>query len=114
MTSPDAASAGPTREGTDPADPVVRFLAAVQSGVPEIYFNGMAHGLSHSDVFSVLERNGRAVAVLNMSYTTAKTLSIMLGQIISQFEELTDRDILTTIAVEKAFSEKKTQGGNDE
>jgi len=76
---------------------------ALESGVPEIYVNGFANGLSHADVVTAFMRNGRPAALINMSYTTAKTYSIMLAQLISQFEEKTDRSMLTSMDVDRLF-----------
>jgi hypothetical protein len=80
-----------------------RLARAIDAGVPEIYFNGFVISISGSDVMTGLERNGKPVVILNMSYTIAKTLAISLGQIISQFEEGVERNMLTTHDVERAL-----------
>lgn len=80
-----------------------RIAKAIDAGVPQIYFNGFVSTMSTGDVLTILERNGKPVVVLNMSYTVAKTLAISLGQIISQFESGVDRNMLTVHDVEKAL-----------
>jgi hypothetical protein len=55
----------------------------------------------------VLERNGQPVAVLNASYTIAKTLSVLLGNAIAQLEELSGHPIMTTMEIEKFLASKK-------
>lgn len=78
-----------------------RIARAFDADIPNIYFNGFLNSISSGDIISILERNGKPVAVLNMSYTVAKTLALSLGQLISQFESGTDRTMLTTHDVER-------------
>jgi hypothetical protein len=80
-----------------------RIAKALDAGVPQIYFNAFVNGISSCDVISILERNGKPVAILNMSYTLAKTISVSLGQIISQFEAGVERPMLTTQDVDTAL-----------
>lgn len=63
--------------------------------VPMIYANSFISGHSRSDVYVVLERNGRPVSVLNMSFTTAKSLQESLAKTISNLEVMTDHVIMT-------------------
>jgi hypothetical protein len=80
-----------------------RLARGMDAGVPQIYFNGFVSTMSSGDVLTVLERNGKPVVVLNMSYTVAKTLALSLGQLISQFEFGVERTMLTTHDVENAL-----------
>lgn len=91
-------------DATSALGPEQRAKAALELGVPQIYFNGFVNALSTGDIHTVLERNGKPVAILNFSYTLAKTLAISLGTIVSQFEEATGRTMLTTHEVEAALS----------
>jgi hypothetical protein len=77
--------------------------------VPVLYVNGFVNSMTSGDVLTVLERNGRPVAVLNMSFTVAKTLSVGLGSTIAQLEEGAGQSMLTTQEVGKALErgEKK-------
>jgi len=91
-----------------------RIARAIDAGVPQIYFNGFLNTISIGDVLTILERNGKPVVVLNMSYTIAKTLAVSLGQIISQFESGVERNMLTTHDVEKALRMQATEGAKKE
>ena len=73
---------------------------ALEADVPRIYFNGFASGLSTGDVVTVVEQNGRPVAVLNMSYTVAKSYSQGLATVIAKLEEESGRQIMTTKKIE--------------
>ena len=75
-------------------------MAARDPDVPKIYFNGFINGLSSGDIVSVLELNGQPVAVLNMSFTVAKTLVQSIGSIVADLEEKGGRTMLTTKDVE--------------
>lgn len=94
-------------EQTDAQDEIEgddRFTRAKNADVPEIYTNGFITGLGSGDVFVVLERNGSPVAILNMSYTVAKTIAAALGNTIAQLEEKTGREMLTTTDLERVFN----------
>lgn len=78
-----------------------RALAA--SDLPQLYFNGFVNNTSTGDVTTVLERNGKPIAVLNMSFTVAKTFGISLGRVVANLEEKTGRPMLTTHEVDKFF-----------
>ena len=82
------------------------FEKLVNSGIPGFYFNGFQNAAGTSDVTSVLQLNGAPVCVLNMSFTTAKTLSVLLGQMVGAIEAATGQEIMTTQRIEAAV--KKT------
>jgi len=84
-----------------------RINAAFQSDVPKISFNSLITTLGTADVVVVLERNGQPVAVLNASYTVAKSLSVLLGNAIAQLEELSGHPIMTTMEVEQLLAARK-------
>ncbi len=48
----------------------------VQNHPVQIYFNNFVNNIGPGDITTVLMRNTVAVAVLNMSATTAKTLAV--------------------------------------
>lgn len=91
-----------------------RITKAIDAGVPQIYFNGFVNNITSGDVLTILERNGKPVIVLNMSYTIAKTLAVALGQIISQFESGVERNVLTTYDVERALKMQAAEGAKKE
>ena len=68
--------------------------------VPHIYCNGFSNLLSNCDTMTILTRNEVPVAVLNMSYSTAKTMALKLGQMIAHLEEVTGQQIMTTDSID--------------
>jgi hypothetical protein len=86
-----------------------RFAAATASNIPQIYCNGFANALTSGDVITVLERNGQPVAVVNMSYTVAKTFAQALGVIVADLEAKAGRPMLTTHEVD-ALNKEQPKG----
>jgi hypothetical protein len=80
---------------------------AVQSDIDKLYFNGFALGLSQGDVNIVLIRSGINVAVLNCSYTVAKTLAQKLAGVVQTLENKTGTSILTTEQIAKALEKNQ-------
>jgi hypothetical protein len=88
---------------------------AVKSNVETIYFNGFTTALGNGDITVVLQKNGKPIALLNASYTVAKTLSIKLGELVSFLEDKTNQKMLTTDQVQECVSgEKKNGNGSTE
>ena len=83
------------------------FRQAQDVGAPNLYANGFTNLVSGADICSVLTRNGRVEAVLNLSFTSAKTLSIALGQLVSEIESKSNRDLMTVEDVLSLFSTAK-------
>jgi hypothetical protein len=77
--------------------------------ISQIYFNGFANSVGAGDVIIVLQRNGEEVAVLNTSFTMAKTLVEKLGKLISVLESSTGNNIMTTEEVSKALEKHKEE-----
>lgn len=83
-----------TRESHHPKDnrdDVVKLLKS--SELTRIYFNEFALGVSKNDVFILARRNGKDEAVLNLSHTTAKSLTLSLTEALNDFEEQTHQKI---------------------
>ena len=80
--------------------------SATSQSIPNIYANGFQIGLSNSDAFIVFQRQGQPTAVLNISYTLAKTLHTKLSTVVTEFEALTKRNMLTTDDVDAAFAQQ--------
>lgn len=89
--------------------PSARFERAKTSGVVTIYANGYVNSIGTGDIVVLLERNGEPAAIVNMSYTIAKSLSVSLGQIIAQIEERAGREIMTSTEIEKLFLNQEAQ-----
>lgn len=71
--------------------------------VPGAYFNGFQLGLSNSDVAMTLLSHGQPQSVATMSFTTAKTLYLALGQLIAALEKATGREIMTMDEIAKGL-----------
>ena len=72
--------------------------------IPGHYFNGFQIGLSNSDISLLIMNNGTPQAHLNMSYTTAKSLKVMLADAIDRLEKATDHKLMTTEYIESKLS----------
>jgi hypothetical protein len=63
--------------------------------VPSVYFNGFEVNYSLSDMSMLLVLDGTPVVRLNLSFTTAKTLSAYLNSTVSEFERRTQHNIMS-------------------
>ena len=75
--------------------------------VPAIYANGFTIATTVSDVSIVLMRNNRPFNLLNLSFTTAKTLAQGLTQAIAEFEKLTTTEITTITQFQEKVKQNK-------
>lgn len=100
-----------TPEGGGPPKPLPDDVLSqvIGSDVPTYYANGFLSFMSHSDVGIVFQRHAQAVALLSLSYTTAKTLVTKLGALIQQLEERTGQSIMTTDEVDQANSRRESK-----
>lgn len=78
--------------------------AVKNDDVPKIYANSFGLGMSNADIHVVLQQMNKPVAVINMSYTLAKTLHERLGGLMANFEAKAEQQILTTDKIDKIFS----------
>ena len=62
--------------------------------VPKLYFNGFSIVFNATDATLLLEKMGAPVALFNMSYTTAKSLTNKLNDSMSKFENVVKQKIL--------------------
>ena len=81
--------------------------ALASPDVPKYYANGFANGLGIGDIVITFSNNFSPVAVLNLSYTMAKSLSIRLAELIKSLEESTGNTIMTTDEIQKALTKGK-------
>ena len=65
-------------------------------GLPEIYANGFNINMGTGDIEIILKRRDEPIAVLQMSYTIAKTLAQGLAILIGELEQRTGNEIMTT------------------
>jgi hypothetical protein len=94
-------------------NPVLNETAPVPQSVniPLVYVNGFVNNLGTSDVSLILLVDAVPTMKLNMSYTTAKTLSGLLSEAIKTLEKATGNTIMNSQEVEtglrKFMSENK-------
>ena len=105
MADPDEApKKKDSRQGT--AEAIER--AVTSDDVQKLYANGFALGMGNSDVMIVFNRfGGKPVAIVNLSYTLAKTLAQRMGTLVAEFEQTIGQDILTTDRVDEAVKAAK-------
>lgn len=94
----------------DKTDPTLSILrkATEDPSLPRIYANGFSAGLGNADVVLVLQLQGKPIAVLNISYTLAKTLAQKIGGIVASFEQSIGQELVTTDKVDQKMKEKKS------
>ena len=90
-----------------PEDPVAQALA--NPAVPRIYTNSFAGGVSTADMFVVLLSTGVPVAVLQMSYTVAKTMAQELTRMVNELEKSMGQPILTIPEIQEKLFQNKDQ-----
>lgn len=91
----------------------VKDLGAVLSAalrdtaIPKLYANGFVNALGGGDSTILLQRNGEPIAVLNLSYSLAKTLAVKLSAMIKELEEKTGNKIMTSDDIQISLNPKK-------
>lgn len=75
--------------------------------VNRIYANGFTIGISNADAHIVLSWFGQPLAIVNISYTLAKTLSLKLNKLVEDWEKKTKHPLATTDVIDEAFKDAK-------
>lgn len=92
-----ATQEGEMQDDIQKSDLIDQIEQAVKSeSLPNIYFNGFITSIGSGDILVILKRHNKPVAVLNTSYTVAKTLATKLGGAIENLEKKTGTIIMTT------------------
>jgi hypothetical protein len=86
------------------------IVSAVGTDCPKIYANGFSAALGIGDVIISFQENGRPAAILNLSFTVAKTFSVKLGTLIQELEKKTDQSIMTTDEILRALGSGEEDG----
>ncbi|NUM54870.1 MAG: hypothetical protein HUU46_14585 [Candidatus Hydrogenedentes bacterium] len=87
---------------------VANAIEEAQKGtIPHIYANGFTNALGSGDIVVVLQRNGPPAAVLNLSFTAAKSLSQKLNELIANLEALTGNTIMTTDDINNSLEKSR-------
>lgn len=102
-------------ETPKPPTPAPRPLPAqfvTLPGLPitNIYANGFSLGFTNADTQLVLLLSGRPVAIVNFSYTLAKSISEKLGKLMEEWEKRTGHTLQTTDSIDKAFAVVRPEG----
>jgi hypothetical protein len=92
--------------GVNPESIDILKIATSDSSIPKIYANGFAVGLTNADVAIVLQLSGQPVAILNISFTLAKTLAQKVGGVVSALEEAINQNLVTTDEMSKALKKR--------
>ena len=79
--------------------------------IPKLYANGFVMGVGKGDIMITFQRNAQVIAVLNLSFTVAKTLALKLGGVINEAEDKAQTQILTTDDFARAFSDNPPEAG---
>ena len=77
--------------------------------IPNLYANTFIMASGTGDITLLFERNGVSVATLNVSYTVAKSLAVLLGQSISDLEKESGNTIMTTHDIEEIRKRSQTK-----
>jgi hypothetical protein len=87
-----------------------QFAATSDPSVAKIYTNGFLLGFTNSDTQLILLLSGSPVAVVNFSYTLAKTMVEKLGKLVEDWEKKTGHPLQTTDSIDKAFGVTRPEG----
>ena len=74
-----------------------------------VYANGFTIAHSNSDTSLILQRSGKPVAIIDLTYGVAKTLVQKLGRLIVEIEEKTKVPVLTTDEMATRLQKAETQ-----
>lgn len=86
------------------------MIEAIQNtAIPKIYANGFVNALSNGDITIMLQRNGEPIAILNLSFTIAKTLSFKIASMVKDLEEKSANKIMTTDDIQKILNVHKKE-----
>ncbi len=81
--------------------------AFTNQNVPKIYANSFMCALGSGDLALLLKNGKENVALINLSYTIAKTLSIKLNDLISHLEAKSGNRIMSTDDINKALKQEE-------
>jgi hypothetical protein len=106
MADPTPKTPQASRPAGDPTDPDVPLMMAVRDpNVHRVYANGFTLGLTNADTHIVLQWFGRPIAIVNLSYTLAKTLSQRLAKMVEDWEKKTGQPLATTDKIDEAYKD---------
>jgi len=95
---------------TIPRSLPTQFVALPGQPIANIYANSFTVGFTNADTQLVLLLSGRPVAIVNFSYTLAKTISEKLAKLVDDWEKKTGQPLQTTESIDKAFAIGRPEG----
>ncbi len=76
------------------------------NAIPKVYANGFYVSTALSDFIIVSQLNGQPTQVMNVSYTSLKSLGEAIKTTVDDFEKKTKTKLLTINQIRKALVEK--------
>ena len=89
-------------------DTIVNEINAAVSdeNLPKLYGNSFSLAMGTGDITILLKNGSKPTAIINLSYTTAKTLSVKLNDTICYLESKSGNKIMTTDDIEQVFKKE--------
>ncbi len=81
--------------------------AMKDENTPKLYGNNFFIALGTGDVSLLLRNSNKDIAIINLSYTTAKSLSLKLQDIISFLENKSKTKIMTSTEIENMMKKEE-------
>jgi len=111
--APVSISLGAVPDQSDPAAQAQFMVqAALASGAPRIYANSLGLALTGSDVMLTFWSNGSPVGILNLSFPTARSLVVELGNVLNDVESGIGRSIPTPREVQEGATRVQQERSN--
>ena len=89
---------------TNETQPEEQLKRALELDIPHIYVTGFVNAGTNADVLVLLKQNNRDMAILNLSYSAAKTLCQKLTELVDAFEGKTSSKIMTLDEIAQCFT----------
>ena len=92
----------------------------IEGRLPEVtdvsyfYANGFTVFRGNSDAGILFSRSNKPIIVVNLSFTTAKTLVDKLGSLVADLEAATGRPIMTTTFIDEAVARGESSPSKDD
>jgi hypothetical protein len=86
---------------------------ALSSPAPRLHANAVGLAVAGSDVLITLWANGQPVGVLNVSFTTAKSIAIDLSNLLKEIETAVGHQISTPKEVQEGIERVRRSQASD-
>lgn len=88
-----------------PAEAMQATVEVNASGAVEIYANGFQIVGTNGDLVLMLQRNGRTVSIVNLSYTLAKSIGEGMNVHVKEMERQSGKEFFTVEELAKTMAE---------